>query len=84
MNRYRELDILKSSRGVRYYETTIPTTPSISNNDIYIISKRGDRLDIYADKFYNDVTKWHIIATANELTDIVLEPNIQIRIPTIT
>ena len=84
MNRYRELNILKSSRGVRYYETTIPPNPPISNNDIYIISKRGDRLDVYADKFYNDVTKWYIIATANELTDIVLEPNIQIRIPTIS
>ena len=54
-----------------------------SNDDLYIISEGGDRLDILASKYYGDKTLWWIIATANNLNDASLSitPGTQMRIP---
>ena len=54
-----------------------------NDNDLYIISQQGDRLDILADKYYNDSSFWWIIAVANNLNDasLSIEPGIQMRIP---
>jgi len=54
-----------------------------NDNDMYIISTQGDRLDILANKYYNDSSLWWIIATANNLNDasLSIEPGIQMRIP---
>jgi len=43
----------------------------------------GDRLDIMAQNFYNDVDFWWIIASANSLTGDSLFPPVgmQLRIP---
>ena len=51
--------------------------------DIYFISRRGDRLDLYANKYYQDASKWRIIATANHLGKgtLAVPPGLQIRIP---
>jgi hypothetical protein len=40
-------------------------------------------LDLLANKYYNDKTKWWIIATANNINDATfyVEPGIQLRIP---
>lgn len=54
-----------------------------NDNDLYIISQQGDRLDILADKYYNDSSFWWIIAVANNLNDasLSIEPGTQMRIP---
>ena len=54
--------------------------------DLYIISEKGDRLDLLANKYYGDQTMWWIIATANNINDATfyVEPGIQLRIPTDT
>ena len=48
----------------------------------------GDRLDLLADQFYQDVDMWWIIATANpgvvKRDTFNLKPGLQIRIPTST
>jgi len=75
--------ILKNSKNERYLSTNLSSYIEKNINDIYIISKRGDRLDIYADKYYGDVTKWTFIARANKIGKgtLFVEPGLQIRIP---
>ena len=61
-----------------------PNIP-LSINDIYAVTVEGDRLDLIANQFYNDVDLWWIITTANP--DIIrrdsfnLKPGLEIRIP---
>ena len=54
-----------------------------NDNDMYIISQQGDRLDILASKYYNESSLWWIIAVANNLNDASLhiEEGKQLRIP---
>lgn len=54
-----------------------------NDNDLYIVSQQGDRLDILASKYYNDSSLWWIIAVANNLNNasLSIEPGIQMRIP---
>ena len=82
-DRYRGSKVLKDEVGKRYRETTIYPKIERQLGDIYIISKRGDRLDAYAKKYYGDVTDWVIIAQANHLGKGSLEVpvGVQIRIP---
>ena len=53
--------------------------------DRYIISRQGDRLDLLAQQFYEDVAAWWIIADANNLGkgDLHVPPGLQIRIPVV-
>lgn len=58
--------------------------PIIENeNDIFIRVKERDRLDHLADKYYNDVNYWWVIAQANKLGKgkLALTPGEIIRIP---
>jgi nucleoid-associated protein YgaU len=58
---------------------------TLSIKDIYVTTTIGDRLDLLADQFYNDVRLWWVIANANR--DIIrrdsfgLKPGLEIRIP---
>ena len=75
--------LLKKDTKKRYLESTIYPKIKANDNDFYIISEAGDRLDLLANKYYNDKTKWWIIATANNINDATfyVEPGIQLRIP---
>ena len=39
-----------------------------SDNDTYVISQYGDRLDLLAYQYYGDTSLWWYIAKANNLT----------------
>lgn len=80
---YKHTNQKKSKSGRRVYETWLPPKLDRTIDDIYIISKRGDRLDLLADKYYGDPDKWRIIAAANQLGKgtLVITPGLQIRIP---
>lgn len=84
MNRYRDIQVFNDKEKLRKYRTN-PMYPSIppNENDIYIISKEGDRYDILADVFYSDHMLWWIIASANNATvdNLAVQPGLQIRIP---
>ena len=56
----------------------------LSGNDYYVITTAGDRYDTLAQQFYNDYSLWWIIAAANnsERASLVVQPGIQLRIPT--
>ena len=84
MNRYQNIVITKyQDIGSQYYLNNIYPEIPLSNDDDYVITVLGDRLDLLAYDFYNDETLWWIIASANSLPgdSLYLEPGIQIRIP---
>jgi hypothetical protein len=84
MNRYKNINILKTESGKRYKKTVQYPIIEKSSDDIYIIGIQGDRLDNLAYKYYEDVGLWWIIARANNIGQGSLEVPIgkQIRIPT--
>ena len=91
MNRYENTKIKKEvvKRGkklsvpynVTSKSTTIYSSIPVSDNDIYVISQYGDRLDHLAHQYYGDVTLWWYIAKANGLNFMTLPPGTRLRIP---
>ena len=55
-----------------------------SDDDIYVITQEGDRLDHLAFQFYGNVNLWWYIANANGLKFMTLEPGLSLRIPAST
>jgi hypothetical protein len=83
-SRYQNIQITKyQNKGVQYYLNNIYPDIPLSENDNYIISTLGDRLDLLALDFYGDTSFWWIIASANALSgdSLYIEPGLQIRIP---
>jgi len=84
MDRYKYSGehIDKKSKN-RVINTTVYPKLLPSNTDLYIISRDGDRIDTLANKYYNDISKWWIIASANNIGKGTLEipAGIQLRIP---
>lgn len=83
-NRYSNIETTKSSQmGSQYFVNNVYPDVPYSENDTYLISTYGDRLDLYALDFYNDDRLWVFIASANSLPgDSIYPPvGIQIRIP---
>jgi nucleoid-associated protein YgaU len=86
MERYENTDILKTEYTDRpYYKGKYYPNIPLSENDVYVITTVGDRLDNLAYSYYNDSTLWWVIAAANNnITKGALypEPGTQLRIPT--
>lgn len=82
MQRYENIPV-SNFNGKKTYETIYYPIYEYSDGDIYVISKRSDRLDILADTHYNDQTLWFVIADANNLANgtLVIPPGMRIRIP---
>ena len=86
-SRYTYNEVLKVKETKKIYlESTIYPKIKPNDNDLYIISEQGDRLDLLANKYYSDPTLWWIIATANNINDATfyVEPGVQLRIPSDT
>ena len=83
-SRLRTLKVKKSNRKRIYRALKYPEIP-LSIDDLYVITTDGDRLDLLADQFYQDVDMWWIIATANpgvvKRDTFTLKPGLEIRIP---
>ena len=75
----------KLDNNKRYYKSLKYPEIPLSANDLYVITTSGDRLDLLANEYYQDIGLWWIISTAN--TDVIrrdsfrLKPGIEIRIP---
>ena len=80
MRRYANFE--KQSTPVTYRTTIYPYIPH-SEDDIYIITRDSDRLDLLSGQYYEDVTLWWVIATANNIGKgtLVVPPGKQLRIP---
>jgi len=82
MKRYTTTRKRIDKAGIRSYSTTYYPTIPIENNDIFIYTKDGDRLDNIAYKYYGDNTLWWIIAKANGIRGIMaLDVGTSLRIP---
>lgn len=81
--RYQNIQVTKDNTGERYYSNNIYPDIPLSNNDSYVITVLGDRLDLIAFDFYGDTSFWWVIASANSLPgdSLYVEPGMQLRIP---
>ena len=88
MNRYQNIQILTDSivkPKVRFYTTVRYPEIPLSENDIYVLTVVGDRLDLLANQYYGDSTLYWIISRANNhlpSNSIYPPEGAQIRIPT--
>ena len=80
MNRYSDTEKVRKNGQVYYRSTYFGNIP-ISNDDIYVITQYGDRLDLLAFQYYGDATLWWYLARANNLFNLNIPENIQLRIP---
>jgi len=81
--RYKNTLIFRDKNRKRYYRPTIVPNIPLSDSDVFVYPKVGERLDSLAYQFYGDSNLWWIIAKANELTNgqIGLNSEVKIRIP---
>ncbi len=94
MNRYANITLLRNENpnvgtlGTKYYKTTFYPEIPLNENDIYVITDFGDRLDLLAYQFYQDITLYWIISAANpnsvKFGSIFIPQGTQLRIPTNT
>ena len=90
-NRYEESDIITrvtkiSSDGTEKKVSRLASIfyPGFSNNeDIFIVSHLGDRLDNLAFDYYGDASFWFVLAAVNNLGrgSLVIPPGLVVRIP---
>lgn len=86
MQRYEEfINIINDpfKNGKRRYETILYPRIPVKATDIYILSKKLDRLDNIAYEYYGDQRYWWIIKVANNLPGGTLQipAGSRIRIP---
>lgn len=89
MERYNNINfnqsyIVDNNKKIRYYNTLLDCSIPTSDNDIYVITVIGDRLDALSYEYYKSPYYWWIIASANPHVipdSMYLEPGIQLRIP---
>jgi nucleoid-associated protein YgaU len=77
--------IIDPERGHRAYVSLLDPDIPKDNEDVYVVTTVGDRLDLLAFQYYKDPTLWWYIAAANpELRrdSMFLDPGVQLRIPT--
>ena len=65
MKRFTDIKQLISAGGKRYYLNTILPEIPLSQEDVYIITQDGDRLDNLSFEFYKDTQYWWVILAAN-------------------
>ena len=84
MRRYSRIKQRRKPEGKYYINTILPDIP-LSQNDTYIITQDGDRLDNLSFEFYKDTQFWWVIAAANpgivKGDGFGLKSNLRIRIP---
>ena len=84
-SRYDNNITLKTSQGKPYYDSKRYPNIPLSENDLYVITTIGDRLDLLAYQYYNDANLWWVISMANNNVtrgSMFPAPGTQLRIPT--
>ena len=84
MDRLNKIPVLKVNNR-KYYKAVKYPNPPLNINDIYIVAKMGDRLDLLTNHYYKDPELWWIITSANpgvvRRDSFYIRPGVQIRIP---
>jgi hypothetical protein len=81
---YKPVVKLNTKVKKRYFKTIIYPTVPLNDDDIYVITVYGDRLDLLAWQYYNNAQLWWILSAANPdipKGSVFLDPNTQVRIP---
>jgi len=83
--RYDNKTILKTPQDKPYYKNKVYPNIPLSEEDVYVITTIGDRLDSLAYSYYRDVNLWWVISVANNNVtkgSMFPIPGTQLRIPT--
>jgi hypothetical protein len=59
--------IKKTTDGRLVYKTKIYPNIPLRDDDVYVATETGDRLDTLAYQYYNDSSYWWVIASANNI-----------------
>jgi len=83
-DRYKNARVkISKTNKVRYFKPTLyPNIPELDSDIIHNV-RAGERLDILAHRYYNDVGLWWVISRANRLdpSDFGLDAASVLRIP---
>tara|TARA_R100001015_G_C4593102_1_gene148470 strand:+ start:753 stop:1058 length:306 start_codon:yes stop_codon:yes gene_type:complete len=82
MQRYIASKVKKENGVPKFTTTRLPVVPK-TDQDLFIFTREGDRLDQLADQFYEEPRLWPYIAMANNLGkgSLAVPAGIQLRIP---
>ena len=82
-SRYYNLETKKTHDGRTVYRPKLYPNIPLRDDDVYVMTELGDRLDTLAFQYYQDPTLWWIIASANtyEQSGLIITPGVQLRIP---
>ena len=83
-SRYYDAKLKKTVDGREVYSSRVYPNIPLRDDDIYVATELGDRLDTLANYFYDDSSLWWIISTANNdipQSSLYLPEGVQIRIP---
>ena len=83
ISRYLNNDTKKTPDGKTVYKSKRLKQIPLSNDDIYVATQTGDRLDLLANQYYGSPAYWWIIANANKIHDgkLGLKDGTILRIP---
>jgi len=71
-SRYENNEKKKTFDGKEVLRTRIYPNIPLRDDDVYVMTETGDRLDTLAWQYYENPTLWWIIASANNIHDAPL------------
>jgi len=89
MARYENTNIKRANKAKRSgekskifmkYDTTLYNKVTEANNDLFVITQDGDRLDNLAFQFYGDSSLWWFIAQTNNINTMNVPKGTSLRI----
>jgi nucleoid-associated protein YgaU len=84
MSRYEHSKVKLNKHNVKSHNTTIYNEIPEKDDDIWVVTTLGDRLDTLAFQFYGDQNLWWYIGKANNLTFMTIPVGTSLRIPATT
>ncbi len=83
ISRYENNKTKVTNSGTRVFRPKIYPNIPLRDDDKYVITETGDRLDHLAYKYYRDASLWWIIASANNIhtAPLGLQEGTVLRIP---
>ena len=84
MSRYRNTKVSRKKNNIVAFDTTTYTKVPERNDDIFVVTQEGDRLDNLAYRFYQDPMLWWFIARVNNLKTMHIPAGLSLRIPVTT
>lgn len=83
ISRYHKSKVKTTEDGKTVYKSKRLKRIPLKNDDIYVATQTGDRLDLLSNQYYGTPSYWWIIANANNIHDgkLGLKDGTILRIP---